>query len=321
MTDSPASLNGRAALICEELARDTARWRLAVSRLECGARVIDFGVDAEGGLDAGLRLAEICMGGLGRAALAATSAELGSGVAVHVATDHPLVACMASQYAGWQIAGEKFFAMGSGPMRALAKREPLFESISVDEASDAAVGVLESGKLPTDDVCRDVAAKCGVDPQHLTLCVARTASLAGTLQVVARSVETALHKLHELGFDIAKVHNGYGAAPLPPVAKDDLAAIGRTNDAILYGGHATLWVRCDDAEISDVGPRVPSNASADHGRPFAEIFARYGGDFYKIDPLLFSPAMVTFNNLASGRSFRFGHMKPDVLAESFRVES
>ncbi len=289
--------------------------------MPCGARVIDFGVAAAGGLDAGLRLAEICMAALGRISFAANPAELGGGMAVHVATDHPVAACMASQYAGWQIAAGKFFAMGSGPMRALAKREPLFKSLDVDEASDVAVGVLESGALPSDDVCRDIAAKCGVDPRHLTLCVARTASLAGTVQVVARSVETALHKLHEIGFDLKAIHSGQGAAPLPSVANDDLAAIGRTNDAILYGGRVTLWVRCDDAQIVELGPRVPSSTSPDHGRPFAEIFARYGGDFYKIDPLLFSPAMVTINNLASGRTFRFGRLEPSVLAESFGVES
>lgn len=200
-------------------------------------------------------------------------------------------------------------------------REPLFESLGIVERSDVAVGVLETGKLPPDEACCDIAVRCGVEPAKLTLCVARTASLAGTVQIVARSVETALHKLHELRFPLEHVQSGYGIAPLPPVAKDDLAAIGRTNDAILYGGEVTLWVRCDDSAIEDVGPRVPSSASADHGRPFAEIFARYNGDFYKIDPLLFSPAVVTFNNLSTGRSFCYGRLEAELLAESFAIES
>jgi methenyltetrahydromethanopterin cyclohydrolase len=228
---------------------------------------------------------------------------------------------MASQYAGWQITGEKFFAMGSGPMRALARRERLFETLGVVDRDDFAIGVLEASKPPPDDVCRDIAAKCNVVPSKLTLCIAPTASLAGTIQVVARSVETALHKLHEIGFPLEFVRSGFGVAPLPPVAKHDLAAIGRTNDAILYGGEAVLWVDCDDEQLSTLGPRVPSSASADHGRPFAEIFSRCGGDFYKIDPLLFSPAVVVFHNLASGRSFRYGRFEPDVLAESFAIET
>ena len=153
-------------------------------------------------------------------------------------------------------------------------------------------------------------------PDHLTLLAARTASIAGTVQVVARSVETALHKLHELGYDLKNVVSGFGSAPLPPVAADDLAGIGRTNDAILYGGEVTLWVRDDDARLAEIGPQIPSCASRDFGEPFAAIFERYGRDFYKIDPLLFSPAVVTLVNLTSGKSHRFGELRPDVLSSA-----
>jgi methenyltetrahydromethanopterin cyclohydrolase len=176
---------------------------------------------------------------------------------------------------------------------------------------------LEASKLPPGDVCREIAEKCGVEPANLTLLVAPTRSLAGTVQIVARSVETALHKLHELGFDIKRVQSAYGTAPLPPPAADDLAAIGRTNDAILYGGQVTLYVRGDDASLEEFGPKTPSSASRDHGRPFAEVFAGYNHDFYQVDPLLFSPAVVTFCNLDTGRSQSFGSAEPDVLRKSF----
>src|SRR5204863_6387065 len=138
------------------------------------------------------------------------------------------------------------------------------------------------------------------------LLVAPASSLAGSLQVVARSLETALHKLDELKFNLQQVVSGMGSAPLPPIAADDLQAIGRTNDAILYGGRVVLWVRADDAQLAEVGPKVPSSASSDHGEPFAAIFERYGHDFYKIDPMLFSPAEVVIHNLQSGRTHRFG---------------
>ena len=152
--------------------------------------------------------------------------------------------------------------------------------------------------------------------EALTLLVAPASSLAGTVQVVARSIETALHKLHELKFDVTQVVSGYGTAPLPPVAPDELAAIGRTNDAILYGGSVVLWVRGDDELLDAIGPKVPSSASQDHGEPFAEIFKRYG-DFYKIDPLLFSPAEVEFRNLKTGRCHRFGRLEPALVRKSF----
>ena len=101
------------------------------------------------------------------------------------------------------------------------------------------------------------------------------------------------------------------------MAADDLVGIGRTNDAVLYGGEVTLWVRDNDARLAEIGPRIPSSASADFGEPFAAVFERYSRDFYKIDPLLFSPAVISLVNLTTGRAHRFGQLRPDVLDRSF----
>jgi len=281
-----------------------------------GTRIIDCGVKAIGGLEAGRQLAEICLADCGRVSVDAGSGAVG-GLIVSVQTDQPVLACLASQYAGWQITGEKFFAMGSGPMRAAALREPLFRDIGVSDRASRVVGVLETSKLPPDAVCEQIAEQCGVQPANLTLLAARTASIAGSVQIVARTVETALHKLHALGYDVNKIVSGYGSAPLPPIAADDLTAIGRTNDAVLYGGQVTLWLRDGDADVAQIGPRIPSSASPDFGEPFADIFERFGRDFYKIDPLLFSPAAITIVNLETGKAHRFGELRPDVLLRSF----
>lgn len=310
-------LNERAARLFEALAEEREMLRVEPSSTSSGTRLIDCGVAAPGGLEAGRRLAELCLSGLGRVELVPAPVDVWRGPAVQVATDHPVAACMASQYAGWQITGEKYFAMGSGPMRAAAAKEPLFERIGCRERPDRAVGVLEASRLPPDDVCQNIAAAAGVEPTRLLLAVARTASQAGTVQVVARSVETALHKLFELGFDLSKIESGYGLAPIPPVAADDLTALGRTNDAILYGGEVTLWVRAGEAELLDLGPQVPSASSRDFGAPFAEIFERAGRDFYKIDPHLFSPAVIRLVSLESGRAHAFGQFAPDVIERSF----
>jgi methenyltetrahydromethanopterin cyclohydrolase len=312
-------LNERAYRLTNLSHDDKESLRVASSITPGGTVVFDFGVSAPGGLEAGRRLAEVCLAGLADVQFGRADAALGGGLAVEVVTDHPVAACMASQYAGWEIKSGGYFAMGSGPMRAAARREPLFDKIGYHETAPHCVGVLESSKLPPDAVCLEIAEKCGVGPQNLKLLVARTRSLAGTVQIVARSVETALHKLHELGFDITRVQSAHGTAPLPPPAKDDLAAIGRTNDAILYGGKVMLFVRGDDASIEAIGPQAPSCASRDHGRPFAEVFAGYNHDFYRVDPLLFSPAAVTFCNLDSGRSFLYGRVEPDVLRQSCGV--
>ncbi len=312
------SLNERAFQLCEAMVADAAELQITVRTLTCGTRVIDCGVEAAGSIEAGRRLAEVCIAGLGWVRVAPAKSRQWTGRRVWVTVpDQPVAACMASQYAGWEIKGENFFAMGSGPMRAVACREELFQTIGHCEQSPVCVGVLETSKLPPGSVCIDLAEKCGVTPERLTLLAARTASPAGNVQIVARSVETALHKLHALGFDLARIKHAFGWAPLPPLADDDLAAIGRTNDAIMYGGFAVLYVDGDDASLKAIGPRVPSGASSDYGRPFAEIFARYDRDFYRIDPLLFSPAVIRFYNTDTSATHRFGHTAPDVLAESF----
>jgi methenyltetrahydromethanopterin cyclohydrolase len=236
---------------------------------------------------------------------------------VQVVTDHPVAACLASQYAGWAINEDKYFAMGSGPMRAASGREPIFATIGYREQSQCVVGVLEARKEPTPAVFAKIAGACGVPTGEVTLLVAPTASIAGGLQIVARSVETALHKLAELGFDLSRIESAHGTAPLPPVAENDLAAIGRTNDAILYGARVVLWVTGDDESLAEIGPRVPSNSSHDYGEPFASIFKRYKNDFYAVDPHLFSPALVVFQNVETGRVHTFGDVAEDVLVRSF----
>ncbi|MEM8865777.1 MAG: methenyltetrahydromethanopterin cyclohydrolase [Planctomycetota bacterium] len=321
------NLNDLATPLADAIVNEVWRLRFDLHQID-GARVVDCGVSAKAGLEAGRRLAEVCLAGLGEVTITRGDASLFDGPSVVVRTDHPLAACMASQYAGWaieqQVADETYFAMGSGPFRAAAAREPLFEESTLAPFAEKAthvVGCLESSSLPPAEVCQELAEKCGVAAKDLTLLVAPTNSQAGAVQVVARSIETALHKLHELDFDLSRIESAWGSAPLPPVAGDTMTGIGRTNDAVLYGGHAVLYVRGDDASLAEVGPQTPSSASPDHGRPFHEIFQDYDNDFYKIDKLLFSPAMITLVNLDTGVTHRFGGYEPAVLAQSFGAET
>jgi methenyltetrahydromethanopterin cyclohydrolase len=313
-------LNRRAAQLSDAMVADAASLGVAVTELPGGARLIDCGAAAGGGLEAGRRLAEVCLAGL--ASVSFTSVEL-SGLwlpAVAVTTDHPVPACLASQYAGWAIDPPGYFAMGSGPARSVARVEKeLYERIGYAETADTAVLVLEGRALPGEAVVRFVADKCRLPAAALRLLIAPTASIAGCVQVAARSVETGLHKMLELGFDVRRVRSGAGVCPLAPVAKSDLRAIGWTNDCILYGTRAYFAVDADDGEVAAMVERLPASASADYGTPFYEIFKRAGNDFYKIDRMLFSPAEVVVNNLASGRVFRAGRLDPEVLKASLGV--
>jgi len=310
-------MNELATEIADELNEHAPLFRVVSHTLASGARVIDAGVEADGGYDAGLALAEICMGGLGHVSYTPLQIGAEAWPGVTVWTDHPAVACMASQYAGWAISVEKFFAMGSGPLRAHARVErELYEKLGYEEEAAHGVLVLEGRKLPDEAVAAWVAQKARLQPSQLTFVVAPTASLAGGVQIAARILETGLHKMETLGFDVRRVVSGMGTAPIPPVAKNDLRAIGRTNDCILYGGQARYTVRAGDAELAELGAKLPASASSDYGKPFYEIFQRYEGDFYKIDPLLFSPAEVWLTGTESGRTFHAGHLNPEVLRAS-----
>jgi methenyltetrahydromethanopterin cyclohydrolase len=314
-----ANLNGRALRVVEDILSHAEERKVAVHFIDGGGRVIDCGIHARGGFAAGIDLARACMADLAQISIIPGDISGQAVPYVQVATDHPVQACLASQYAGWAISvkDEKYFAMGSGPMRAANGHEPIYDAIGFRETSPLVVGVLETGKLPSAAVVAKIAEGCRIPASSVTLLAAPTASIAGGIQVVARSIETAMHKLAELKFDLTRVVSAHGSAPLPPVAKNDLAAIGRTNDSMLYGARVNLYVSGDDETLDSVGPLVPSSASRDYGEPFEAIFSRYHHDFYAVDPMLFSPAEIVLQNIETGRVHAFGSIDPEVLTRSF----
>ncbi len=314
------NLNQRAWERVQRLCNQPRRWRVQVHQ-RGEVRVVDLGVEAPGGLEAGLELARVCLADLAQVNLVPQEQSPLGVPQVSVFTDHPLWACMGSQYAGWKVEGPGFFAMASGPLRLLVQKEELLRHYGLQEQSPVGIGVLESDHLPKEEVCRQIAQQAQLPPQQVALLVAPTGSLAGAVQVVARSAETALHKLHELGFDLRRVQAAWGTAPMVPVPRDGLEALGRTNDAILYGAQVTLWVDATWSELQPVAEQLPSSASLDYGKPFVEIFRRYEGDFYRIDPLLFSPAQVTLCTLRDGKSHTVGQVNWEVLRRSLGRET
>jgi methenyltetrahydromethanopterin cyclohydrolase len=315
------NMNERARDLADVMAEESAGLRVTVTTLPGGARVMDAGINAEGGLNAGLLLGEICMGGLGDVDYIPLSLGGENWSGVQVRTDHPAVSCMASQYAGWAIHVDKYFAMGSGPLRAHARVEKeLFERLAYQEQASCGVLVLEGRDLPTDAVAGYVARKASLSPGQLTFIIAPTASLAGATQISARILETGLHKMETLGFDVRQVVSAMGTAPIAPVAKNDLHGIGRTNDCVLYGGQAHYTVKAADSELAALAEKLPAGASKDYGTPFYEIFERYNKDFYRIDPLLFSPAEVWLTSTTSGKTYHAGRVNPEVLKKSLYAE-
>ena len=92
--------------LCNAMAADADRLGIAVSVLACGTRIIDCGIKALGSVEAGRRLAQVCLSGLGDVYISASDKAPSISQEVSVATKTPLAACRASQYAGCEIKDE-----------------------------------------------------------------------------------------------------------------------------------------------------------------------------------------------------------------------
>lgn len=313
------SVNARAGRIVDQIVADADALRVSVTTGSLGERLIDMGGSALGSLEAGRRLGEVCMGGLGTVSFTHTSGNANWPLGVVVSSTNPVISCLGSQYAGWTITDDAsgFFALGSGPARALSRVEELYKELGyVDHCSQGAL-VIEGDAPPPAAVIEKIASACGIKPSGLTILFAPTWSLAGTVQIAARVLEVAIHKAHAVHFDLNNILDGTATTPIAPPFPDFVKAMGRTNDAIIFGGTVHLFVKGSDAEAQKLAEGLPSSSSSAYGKPFADIFAEVQGDFYKIDAMLFSPAKVIVSNVETGKSFHAGKLDPAVIDASF----
>jgi methenyltetrahydromethanopterin cyclohydrolase len=312
------SVNELGLEIFENLAEIPEEFNCTYHEMDNGARIVDCGVSTRGGYAAGRAFTEICMGGLGEVNFRMGHIKEIPMPFIEVMTDFPSISCLGSQKAGWTVKVGNYFAMGSGPARALSlKPKHTFEVIEYEDDFDWAVICLESDHLPNAEVMLKIAEDCNVDVANVCAVVAPTSSMVGSIQVSGRCVETAVYKLNELGFDTRKIIAAMGTAPVPPVRGAKLA-MGVTNDATIYHGRINLTI--DAPEIKDYLEKIPSSKSKGYGKPFNDIFKEAGYDFYKIDTSLFSPAEVVINELSEGAVYHIGAVNTDVTLKSFGLK-
>jgi len=313
------SVNQRGWVLAQKLRDAPQKYEVSAKENSQGVTIIDTGISVPGSLEAGTLVTEICLGGYGEATFTTTKyADDLTLNAISVQTNYPAISALGSQFADWQIKEGDYFAIGSGPARALArKNKQLYEKIGYKDESDRAVLVLETSKEPSGGITRQILDECKVQPNRLILILAPTTSIVGSTQVSGRIVETGLHKLLKLGLDPKLAINAHGSAPIAPVHKKFGEAMGRTNDAILYMGEAFYEVKgIKDAELKQIVERAPSSASPQYGRPFLQIFKEANFDFYKVDPNLFAPAVVVVKNLETGTIIKAGKTNVDVFRNS-----
>ncbi len=321
-----ASVNNLTQPLVQQLIDNADMLRLQVHELDNGCTIIDAGINVPGGLEAGRIITEICLGGMGRVSISQSSYTANWPLTVNVHTSNPVLACLGSQYAGWSMSHGKYYALGSGPARAMATKvkdgriepvEELYKELNYRDKSEQTVLVIENDAIPPLEIVEKVASSCGVANDKLTIIVTPTSSLAGCVQVVGRVLEVAMHKAHELHFPLENIVDGSGSAPVCPPHPDFVKAMGRTNDAILFAGQVHIFVKGADEAAEKLAKELPSSTSKDYGKPFAEIFKSYEYDFFKVDGMLFSPASVTVTAIESGNSFRSGKLDNELLDLSF----
>ncbi len=321
-----ASVNKLTQPLVQYLLDHADKLRLAVEKLANGSTIIDAGINVPGGLEAGRIITEICMGGLGTATFSHSAYTHHWPLTIHVHASNPVLSCLGSQYAGWSLSHGKYYALGSGPARAMATKlregvvepvEELYKELEYRDSAEQTVLVIENDAIPPLEIVEKVVSACGVSAEGLTVIVTPTSSLAGGVQVVGRVLEVAMHKAHALHFPLENIVDGSGSAPICPPHPNFVKAMGRTNDAILFAGQVHLFVKGSDEAAEKLALQLPSSTSKDYGKPFADIFKAYDYDFFKVDAMLFSPASVIVTAVESGKSFRAGKLDNELLDQSF----
>ena len=316
------SVNLEAKKTVDLMIRKADELNLAVDVLDNGSTVIDAGVNVAGSFKAGELYTKVCLGGLADVGISIPG-DLSENFAlpsVKIKTDFPSISTLGSQKAGWSVSVGDFFALGSGPARALAlKPAETYKEIGYKDEADLAILTLEADKLPGVDVTESIATESKVSPEDVYVLVAPTSSLVGSIQISGRVVENGTYKMLEfLHFDVNKVKHAAGIAPIAPVDPDGLKAMGKTNDAVLFGGRTYYYVESEEGDdVKSVAEKLPSSASAGYGKPFFDVFKEAEFDFYKIDKGMFAPAEVVINDLRTGEIFRTGYINNKLLMKSF----
>lgn len=311
------SLNKSTEKLVVELTENNKKYGIEIYEGPLGCTFIDSGIKAKGSIEAGIKISEICLGGLGKVDVNPFNFSSKLNWNINVRASNPVLACLGCQYAGWSLSHDNFFSLGSGPARSIAYREDIFKEINYRDNHKNTVIVLEVDKEPPIEIIKKISEDCKILPTNISFILTPTTSMAGNIQIVARVLEVAIHKCHELKFPLERIIDGMGTCPIPPIAKDMISGMGRTNDSIIYGGTVYLSINGPVREIMSLSEKLPSNNSKDYGKPFKKIFSEYKGDFYKIDGSLFSPAKVIINSLETGETFISGEINQNLVEESF----
>ena len=315
------SVNKKAMEIVREMIADQECLGLKVTKMDCGATVIDAGVEAAGSFQAGLMFNEILMGGLGISQMSRWDLddEYSFGAVDTYITD-TVHGILMSQLAGWPLESGPFAAIGSGPARALARRssDPYVGLSDYQDNHHEAVLCIQTIHYPTEEMAISIGDACNIKVEDVYLVTASNACIVGAMQIAGRSVEQIYHKMVLGGISPESIKMGRGVAPIAPLHEDQVVAMGRINDAITYGAHSEFWVDCDDEVIAKVLPSLTAATSSPYyPELFEATYRRAEMDFFNMDPDGDSGARVQIHNIVTGKVHFSGAIRRDVIRKSF----
>lgn len=312
------SVNREAKKIVDIVIRDADVLGVAVSKLSNGTTVIDMGQKVKGSWLAAKYYSEITMGGLSEVSYETFELDGYLFPAVCVKSSHPMLAGWVSQKHADPLPGAERQPILAGPAKALLN--PPDASIAYagyHDDSDVAVAPFQTSEPITVDTANWVAGVCHVDPKNLYILVAPSNSLVCAVQISARPIDNIMHRLHAEGFDIHNVSYASCKTPIAPLVADELTAMGRINDCMLYGGQVLVYLEGDDRQIEKMLPNLPTKASTEYGKTFKQIFVEHDCNFHIIDLRIFSVALIQINNMVSGNCYSSGQLDMDMLRKSF----
>ncbi len=189
------SINKLAIKVVKEILAREEEIGVKVIKMACGATLIDMGLNVKGSNEAGVLFTRVTLGDLATVSLGNWKLnEDYSFGSVELFVTEPLIACLGSQIAGWQLGEGEFATIGSGPARAQAVIPTDFylDMTPYRDRNDEVVLCIQDIHYPDDSVAQEVARACNVLPENVYLLIAPSASIAGGIQVSARMVKKSV---------------------------------------------------------------------------------------------------------------------------------
>lgn len=306
------SVNDGAAAIAERMIADAASLGVEVSQHRSGATLIDC---TRGGHEAGRLYAEATMGGLASVELGTRTVAGHDLVMVAVETNRPLEACWVAQKHADRAPGDPADIILAGPAKArFVPTDPTVAAAGYIDRGQKVVAPLQVDRALTDDDFDWLARRCQVEPRDLYVLVAPSDSVVCAVQVVARTVDNAMHRLVSAGVGLFEVERLAGEAPLPPDGGDARQRLGRINDSLMYGSSVRATVSYE-GELQAVADEVASQPADLRGLTFLEMFDRFDGDFHQIPLDVFCITSIEVRHPSSGSVAFAGRIDEARLAE------